>query len=412
MRRDDEIIRLLRKNNDKKDMNDIGIDISDTIADFVENGKDIDVNNFFVQCRKKLINGNDIVLATLVGLTKTHSSDRVRSLLSTCPPQSVMRRFYQMAVALSAFYRYDISEAPELLRDAVIESVGAGDHFNDLANLIQICFYMESVTWPNEVRFPKPPLEILAANSYGNSPYTCTFICDPVYCRYYAGRFIDSLRRTAGDIDVFALVVNPDQGALDLLRAFEGVTIAKTEYSGEWGGEFCTCARFMLANEIMRAVNAPMIFMDVDSFFPEGSDAFLSKISKQSLAYAEFDNVSPALRVTASVLGARPCEDAEKFFDFSTDCMREGMAREGWLWGLDQLSLYHAVCHGQQNGWDMAKIDECMGQSQGFIVDFFSQGEHVQSLDQRRSERTNNAYRFIGFASDKRVLFSRKTTTI
>ena len=397
----DDIIHFLGKSK----MNE---DISDKIIDFIENNANVDVNNFFVRCRKKLLSGNDIVLGTLVDLIKANLSSRVHDLYSTCPPQSIVRRFYQIAEALSDFDKYDLSKAPELLRDAVIESIDAGDRFTDLVKLLHVCFFMESVIWPGNGRFPKPSLEILTTNSYGNSPYTCVFTCDPVYCRYYAERFINSLRRTAGDIDVFALVVNPDQGSLDLLRTFEGLTIARTEYSGEWGTEFCTCARFMLANDVMRAVSAPMIFMDVDSFFPEGSDAFLSTISKQPLAYAEIDDVSPILKVTASVLGARPCRDAGNFFEFAADCMREGMTREGWLWGLDQLSLYRAVCHGLQNAWDMVKIDECLGRSKGFIGDFFNQGGHIQSLDQRKNTRTSNAFRFNGFGKDKRMLFARE----
>ncbi len=399
MHRGEEIILLLKKSA-------ITDEIADELIEFVKSSNPVDVNNFFVQCRKKLANGNDIVLGTLVDLIKMGLGDRVHALFSACPPQSVVRRFYQMGAALSDFDKYDLSQAPELLLDAVIDCVDAGDRLSDLVKLVHVCFFMESVIWPGDERFPKPPMEILSANSFGNSPYTCAFICDPSYCRYYAERFIDSLRRSAGAVDVFALVVNPDRDALDLLRAaFEGVTIAKTEYSGEWKGEFCTCARFMLANDMMRAINAPTIFMDVDSFFPEGSDEFLSVISKQPLAYTEIDDVSPILRITAAILGARPCEDAENFFDFAADCMREGMTREGWLWGLDQISLYRAVCHGLQSTWNMVKTDECLGRSKGFICDFFNREDHIQSLGQRRSARTNNTYRFNGFGKDKRMRF-------
>ncbi len=399
----DEFIRFLSKFEITEDMRD-------KIVDFVENSRDMDVHNFFVQCRKRLSNGNDIVLGMLLELIKAGASDRVHALFSTCPPQSIVRRFYQMAEALSDFYKYDLSKAPEMLRDAVIESIVAGDSFTDLDKAVQVCFYTECITWPDEGCFPKPPLEILTTSSYGNSPYTCAFICDPAYCRYYAERFIGSLRRYAGDIDVFALVVNPDQDALDLLQTFKGVTIAKTKYSGEWMGEFCTCARFMLANDVMRVVNAPTIFMDADALFPERSNEFLLKISQHPLAYAEIDDVFPTLRISASVLGAQPCKDAEEFFKFSADCMREGMAKEGCLWGVDQFSLYRAVCHGLQSGWNIVKIDEHLGRPKGFITDFFSRGNHVQSLDRRKCARTNNVYRFIGFGKDKRVLLSRKET--
>ncbi len=402
MLRADEIIRFLSKF-------EVDESLRDNIVDFIEHNRDADVHNFFVQCRKKLSNGNDIVTATLTELIKAGASDRVRALFEACPPQSVVRRFYQIGVALSDFYKFDIAKASELLRDAVIECIRAEDDFTDLCKMVQICFYMESVSCPDEGYFHKPSLEILTANSDGNSPYTCAFICDSEYCRYYAERFIHSLRQHAGDIDVFALVVNPDQNALDLLRSFDGVTVAKTEYGGEWVGEFCTCARFMLANDIvMRVLNTPTIFMDVDSLFPEGSRDFLQEISHQPLCYAEVDDVFPTLRISASVIGARPCEDAEKFFDFSSCRMREGMAREGWLWGLDQFSLYRAVCHGLQNGWNMVKIDECLGRPKGFITDFFSRGDHVQPLDQRKIARTNYTYRFDGFGKDKRVLFSRE----
>ncbi len=397
MRRGDEIIRLLSKSELEKGTN---VAVDDIVADFVQSGSNTDVNNFFVQCRKKLLNGNDFISTALIGLIKAGMSDRIRALWEACPPQSIMHRFYQMAVALSDFDKYDLSRAPELLRDALIESIDAGDSFVHLGEMIQICFHMESVVWPSAARFPKPSLEILGANSYGNSPYTCVLICDPVYCRYYAERFIGSLRQSAGNIDVFALVVNPDRDALDLLRTFDGVTIAKTEYVGEWMGEFCVSARFILANDMMRAIRSPSIFIDVDSVLPEGSHEFLLKISEQPLCYAEFDDLSPMLKVVGGILGARPCEDAERFWDYAADCMREGMAREGWLWALDQFSLYRTVCHGLQGGWNMVRIDELLEQPKGFIVDFlnrFLQSRGAHSASEAKKKR----------AYDERVPFQR-----
>jgi hypothetical protein len=265
---------------------------------------------------------------------------------------------------------------------------------------------MESVKWPVDGRFPRPELEIAHRDVYADSPYTCFTICDPVYFRHYADRFISTLREQCGRINVFLLLVNPDDDIVGDAVKYSGMTVGITKYDGRWLFEFTTAARFILARDILGVTNGPTVFMDVDSVFRPGSAEIMSKMSRYPLAFCDTGKLWPILCVSAANLAAYPSQTAFSFFDAAGDFMREDLTREGPLWGFDQTGLYRAVCLGKKVGWEMTEINSIL-EGTAILPDFFTlDKEETIPLNERIALRTNAHYLYRGISTERKLYFA------
>lgn len=377
--------------------------------EFIETSDPKLVCDFWRWCDEKgFIKTGDPIYVPLRTLAMRGDETIIPALVSSSDQQHPYFGIIRTARSFLDFYKFNIKSGEKRLREGLFDLFNKKRlDFADAGLMILNSFMLEDLQWPQEERFPEPPFEILHESPNPDSPYTCCFTCDPVYFKNYAERFITNLREQCGDINIFALMVNGEDDDIERAKAFGGITIARTTYTERWIAEFCICSRFLLANKILQRIDGPVLFMDVDAAFPDGSAEVLQKISRHPLSYSNTGEPCPSLMVDASIIGAHPGdEDARKFFDAAASYMSKNLIRKGPIWMLDQSALYRAVCDAKAKGWRIVEMND--------LVDvpmpvFFKQGGHVQSLDERRAIRTTAVYLFDSFAPNKRILIKEKT---
>jgi hypothetical protein len=368
------------------------------------------IKDFFEKCHSAGFRSMELAYHTILALLREERDDIVRGLFSASSERDFLYGVYGIGQALSDFKNFSLEPAERSLRIGIyhcVDALGSSrtETFANLGFLTQNAFLLEGVAWPSPARFPQPRLDILSRKPFNDSPYTCFTICDPVYFRHYSEPFIKGLREACGRVNIFILLVNPDDGIIAGAREYDGMTVAAARYDGRWIFEFCTSARFMLAGDILREIGGPAVFLDIDSNFPPGSAEILSKVAAKPLSICDTRDVHPVLRISAALLGAHPTPDAFSFFDAARDFILEDMTRSGPLWGLDQMALYRAACLGRQNGWNISDINkdiEGLGRAPNVFV---KSGGEVIPLEERQAIRTNSFYKVEKISLDGRFSF-------
>ena len=369
------------------------------------------VTGLFAKCHSLGVNAMDLAYFTVADLLKAGRDDVVQGLFQASGEGDPIWGVYTAGQAFSCFKRFEIAQGASLLGTALLRCHATlarrdGGSMADMGFLSQNAFLLESVLWPQAKRFPAPRLEILRGGAFSGSPYTCVTICDNRYFNHYARSFVDGLRRACGDISAFLLLVDPDDETIASASEFDGVTVAATRYGGPWMFEFCTSARFMLAGEILDVIGGPAVFLDVDSDFPAKSVEALSIVAGRDLSVCDNGSLFPLLRISAAVLGLRPAPDTYAFLGALREFLLEDMAREGPLWGLDQMALYRAVCLGRERGWGMSDINSDIAGIGRAPDMFIKPAGDVIPLDERRAIRTNAFYKFSGYSPDGRMTWA------
>ncbi|MDR0647813.1 MAG: hypothetical protein LBF92_00550 [Synergistaceae bacterium] len=392
------------------DRADFGKSVRDA-AKFAASADARAVTDFFAKCYSLGINAMELAYFTVADLLKAGRDDVVQGLFQASGEGDPIWGVYTAGEALSCFKRFEIVPGARLLGLAIPRCRATlarrgGGRMADMGFLIQNAFLLESVLWPQAKRFPAPRLEILRRGAFSGSPYTCVTICDKRYFSHYARSFIDGLRRACGNISVFLLLVDPDDETIVSASEFDGVTVAATRYGGPWTFEFCVSVRFMLAGEILDGIGGPAVFLDVDSDFREGSAEALSIVARKPLSVCDNGSLFPLLRICGGMLGLRPAPDTYAFLGAAREFLLEDMAREGPLWGLDQMALYRAVCLGREKGWDISDINADIAGIGRAPDMFIKPAGEVIPLDERRAIRTNAFYEFSGFSPDGRMTWA------
>jgi hypothetical protein len=292
------------------------------------------VADFFAKCHSLDVNAMGLAYFTVTNLLKEGRDDLVHGLFSLSGAGDPIYGVYVVGEALSHFNRFEAAQGARLLGAGIFHCHATlarrgGGSMADIGFLSQNAFLLEGALWPSPKRFPAPPLEILSRDAFGDSPYTCVTICDKRYFSHYARNFVEGLRRACGRVNVFLLLVNPDEEAIAEASGFDGATVAATRYDGPWIFEFCVSARFMLAEEILNEIGGPAIFLDVDSDFPKESAEALSIVAGKNLSVCDNGSLFPLLRISGALLGLRQAPDTYEFLSAMKDFLLEDMAREG-----------------------------------------------------------------------------------
>jgi hypothetical protein len=384
------------------------------IAEFARHNDAKALIHFFKQCHNIKLNAMEIAYQTIGALLKKgeEGKEYVHQLYAESSESDILRGVYVIGEALLAFWDFDVERGEPLLRKGVLKchkilKLFPFESIADMSLFMQNAFLLECVNYPIAERFPKPPFEIARRDLYESSPYTVFTIADSVYFRKYFARFADELREQCGDVNIFLLLVNPDNDAIYRAKEYGGITLASTKYDGEWMMEFCVSSRFMLANDILKTVGGTTIFADVDSKFPQGSSEILSKISQYPLALCDTGDLHPLLRIDGALQAAQPTEETFSFFDTASDFMREDFVRPGPIYAFDQMALYRAVCLWKKKGLEVTEINSLVGSDEKFPGFFCLKYEENIPLEERIPLRTNAHYKFKGFRSDGRLIFER-----
>ncbi|GHV27013.1 hypothetical protein FACS1894167_01310 [Synergistales bacterium] len=368
---------------------------------------------FFKQCHNIKLNAMEIACHTIDALLGNgeEGKEYVHQLYMESGASDVLRGVYTIGEAFIAFRDFDVERGEPLLRKGVLLCYRTIRNFPfeiiEIGFLMQNVFLLEGVNYPIAERFPKPSFDIVHCDLYGSSPYTVFTLADNVYFRKYFARFASELREQCGNVNIFLMLVNPDEDVISRAKEYGGMTLASTKYDGSWMVEFCISSRFMMANDILKSVGGTTIFIDFDSTFPQGSFEILSKISQYSLAMCDTGKSYPALRITAALLAAQPTEETFSFFDTASDFMREDFTRAGPVYAFDQMALYRAVCLWKKKGLAVTEINSLIGGDARFPGFFCLKEEDVIPLEERWRLRTLAHYKFKGFRPDGRLIWEQ-----
>ncbi|MDR1137907.1 MAG: hypothetical protein LBK91_06250, partial [Synergistaceae bacterium] len=314
-----------------------------------------DLRNFFVRCDKLDLFGNRVAYATLTALIENGRDDIVRNLFETANESSYLYGVLQIGSALANFKNFDVQDGAANLRKGLLRAARAeDDDLPDRELLMKNSFLLETLSWPETHVFAKPEMEIIHGGGRGNPPFVCFTICDPVYFRRYADGFVGGIRRECGPVNIFMLLVNPDDDVSSKAAGYDGVTVAKTSYEGDRLYEFCSAARFAVAGNVLRITGAPMIFMDIDVEPSQGCASLFSKMTEHSVSVHDTGGLLPSERISSSVISSRTGEEAFAFWDTAGDFVLANMTREGPIAALAKTALYIAVCRGRAMGWDIS----------------------------------------------------------
>ncbi|GHV55903.1 hypothetical protein FACS1894216_19190 [Synergistales bacterium] len=383
------------------------------IAEFARHNDTGALMRFSKQCHNIKLNATGIVYQTIHALLKNgeEGKDYVHQLYAESSESDILRGVYMIGEALLAFRNFDVERGEPLLRKGVRLCYRTMRIFPfeiiDIGFLMQNAFLLECVNYPITERFPKPSFEIVHRDLYESSPYTVFTLADNVYFRKYFARFAGELREQCGNVNIFLMLVNPDEDVISRAKEYGGMTLASTKYDGSWMVEFCISSRFMMANDILKTVRGTTIFIDFDSTFPQGSDEILSKISQYPLVLCDTGSLYPLLQITAALLAAQPTEETFSFFDTASDFMREDFTRAGPVYAFDQMALYRTLCLWKKKGMEVTEINSLIGGDARFPDFFCLKEEDVIPLAARKPLRTNDHYELKGFRPDGRLVFER-----
>ncbi|GHV27017.1 hypothetical protein FACS1894167_01320 [Synergistales bacterium] len=385
------------------------------IAEFARHNDAKILMHFFKQCHNIKLNAMEIAYQTIRALLENTGGGGIKSvhqLYEESGVSDILRGVYTIGEALLAFRDFDVERGEPLLRKGVHICHRRMRMFPseklDIGFFMQNAFLLECVNYPIAERFPKPSFEIVHRDLYESSPYTVFTISDSVYFRKYFARFAGELREQCGNVNIFLMLVNPEDDVISRAKEYGGMTLASTEYSGRWMAEFCVSSRFMLANDILNYVGGATIFTDVDSKFPQGSAEILSKISQYPLVLCDTGSLYPLLRIDGAIQAVQPTGETFSFFDAASDFMREDFTRTGPIYAFDQMALYRAVCLWKKKGLAVTEINSLIGGDKKFPKFFkLTEEDDVIPLGERIPLRTNNNYKPKGFRPDGRVIWEQ-----
>jgi hypothetical protein len=353
MTNSEKVIAFIKKHPDDT------AQIKGKLFELAVNRNAADLRNFFVRCDKLELFGSRVAYTTLVTLMENGREDIVHSLFETANGNSPLYGILQIGSALASFKNFDIQNGAVNLRNGLFHAFAAEDcDLPDRDLLMKNSFLLETMSWPETNTFAKPQFEIIHPGKPSNSAFSFFAICDPVYFWRFADGFVGGIRGACGNANIFMLLVNPDEDILTKSAGYDGVTAAKTSYSGDCLYEFCSAARFAVAGDVLKITDSPTIFMDVDVALPPECGPVFAEMTCHSVSVRDIGGILPSERISSSIIAARPCEEAFAFWDAAGGFVLANMNREGPVSALSKTALYTAACRGRAMGWDISMRGE------------------------------------------------------
>lgn len=306
--------------------------------------------------------GGGLECALLVGIRLAlRQRAQLHQVLLRYDPHCPFRAALVVASGYARALDYDLDAAVAAIRDGLRGISLVSDQVpserltpQNYCRVIKSAFLLERSDWIAGGPAPTPSLEVLHQGS-ARGGFACLAAADSRYFVTYAPDFLaDVQARLGGMADPVLVLVDPDAEALacaaELAARHPNATILANAYGGGKLVEYCSGARFVVAPEMLRRLNRPTIFMDIDTSFAAGCADVLGHIATLPLTYQHRNVAPPYLIAEACVVGAHPGETGERFF---TDAARYFLAKlgeEGPLWHIDQVALHRASCLARQRG--------------------------------------------------------------
>ncbi|GHV53394.1 hypothetical protein FACS1894216_11300 [Synergistales bacterium] len=339
----------------KKNPNDAGA-IGARLLELARETGEAGMRNFFVRSGKVGLPVGDLVLDAAKVLIQNGLEDTARSICEKADESSPYYGFYRIGLALADFKNFDIESGAANLRAGLRGYVKNFDHVIPDSNAIigNSCI-LDEMKWAVYDPWKKPSLQIFRDARFSDSLYTCFVTCTPDQFEDNADVFVKTLREHCGAVNIFMLLLNPNNEMIAKVSSIEGVVAAKYPHGlGGWKRKVRASVRLLYAGDVLRAMNEPVVLMDIDAAFPENSAEILSGIAQNDVTLYETGDLFPSSRISQTVIGSRPSEDAYSFWSAVGEVVLSGLSRQGLLMAeLPGVALYAGACAGHDKGWNI-----------------------------------------------------------
>ena len=320
------------------------------------------------------------------------------------------------AAGFSHFLRFENERGVALLREGVRRLFMLMEQhpretlpLPSLTKLVAAAFLFEPPNWtPPAGRSPGAPT-ILHPGDWSGSAALAAAFGDALYFRTYGERLAGSFfKHAAAETSLLIGIVDPDEaaGALaaELARRHPALTIAAIGYAGPRLPEFCCSVRFLYAQTLLEMAGRPLILTDIDSCFTEGSAEVLKMVRAFPLAYTRTQEIWPQLTIDASVVGAHPGPNAQRFFGRVSDYVWAKLGETGPLWTYDQVALHLTIAALRKEGLEITNVNTVLPAR--FRLPGFFKSEHALPLAERQKTRTNDRMALLHIGDDLKPVFA------
>lgn len=184
----------------------------------------------------------------------------------------------------------------------------------------------------------------------------------------YFHRFAEDLLSGYADLNLTAPVhlhvIAPDADTCSRMDALAanpaGLSLAfSTEAEGPWKTPvYYTCARFFVAEQLLRDTGRPVVCMDGDSVPTVRPDRIVSALGEQDFAIFKTDRTEPASVYQAGVMAFAPSETALSFLSNVQRFILGKLDTPPILaWMLDQAALYSVLTLSSQSEPDFGLVN-------------------------------------------------------
>lgn len=184
------------------------------------------------------------------------------------------------------------------------------------------------------------------------------FACDANYFRLFAPALVTSSARKRGDVRVLihAHIVDPDQESLDIaekLTAEFGLVVTTEETpptinQGVIRRAYFTCARFLVAPQVLRQYHCPVLITEADCMLNWSWSDLKYHIGDADVGrlHSSMWNWVPWTKIPAGICLFGPSEAGIEHADYIARFIRHAFECEGSgaadLWTVDQVALWLA----------------------------------------------------------------------
>lgn len=188
------------------------------------------------------------------------------------------------------------------------------------------------------------------------------FVCmDTAYCLQYLGSIAASLMINSPTANLHVHLVNPDEAALNCLKAVgellgpgrlsHGIETMKfVGYNVQQRKTYFASIRFVRLAELMRRAHGTYFVMDVDNIIRSDLSTCISLARQADVLIRRRFSMSPHLAVAACGILLGNTEAARAFMDRTAEYILNAVQTRNVAWYLDQIALTVSLDEGKSAG--------------------------------------------------------------
>ncbi|GHV53627.1 hypothetical protein FACS1894216_11990 [Synergistales bacterium] len=349
----ESVIEFIKKN--PNDAEAIGVKLLELARETGAAG----MRNFFIRSGKVGLPVGGLLLETAKVLIQNGLEETARSICEKADENSPYYGFYRIGLALADFKNFDIESGAANLRAGMRGYIKDFEYsVRDANTIVRNSCILDEMKWTVYDPWTKPRLEIIRDARFAESPYACYVTCTPDQFEENADTFIKNLREHCGNVNIFMLLVNPDDEVITKASCLDGIVVAKFPGFFVWKRKVRASVRLLYVGDVLSTMNEPVILMDINSAFPENSAEILSGIAQNDVTLYDTGDVFPSSCISQTVIGSRPSEDAYSFWSEVGRVISNGFPRQGLLMAeLPGIALYAAACASRDKGRNITFTD-------------------------------------------------------